>query len=444
MCVGWISRAMLAAFFTAGVCSWGPPTSAQDDFEREPINYSAATPDNVVSRLEARLRSGESDLEFEEHFGYLRAVLRELGVSHASQMLVFSKTSLQRQRIAPSTPRAVFFSDDVYVGFCQQGDVMELSAVDPRLGAVFYTLDQHPSARPRLVRQGDSCLICHASSSTQGVPGHVVRSVFSDPEGYPILSAGTYRIDHTSPLAQRWGGWYVTGTHRGAEHLGNLLIPEKEFSGKPDNAAGQNLTDLGDRFDRAKYLRPDSDLVALMVLEHQAQAQNFITKASFAGRQAIDAQQRLNAELGEPADHQWDSTASRIRGAGDPLVKYLLFAGEAPLAGRIEGTSTFTAEFAALGPRDSQGRSLRDFDLERRLFRYPCSYLIYSASFDSMPPEMSEYVLRRLHNVLTGQDTRPEFAHLSPDDRRAILEILRETKPNLPAYWRTEGTGGGE
>jgi hypothetical protein len=179
--------------------------------------------------------------------------------------------------------------------------------------------------------------------------------------------------------------------------------------------------------------------VALMVLEHQAHAHNLITKANFIGRQALFSQRQLNRELGELPDHQWDSTKSRIRSAGDPLVEYLLMAEETPLTDQLRGTSSFAAEFSAKGPRDSKGRSLRDLDLKRRMFRYPCSFLVYSPSFNSLPPEMSDYVLRRMYDVLTGKVTGPAFAHLTPEDRQAILEILRETKPDLPEYWRPEG-----
>ena len=104
--------------------------------------------------------------------------------------------------------------------------------------------------------------------------------------------------------------------------------------------------------------------------------------------------------------------------------------------GVITSTPGFAKDFVRRGPRDAKGRSLRDFDLERRLFKYPCSYLIYSAAFDGMPADVREYVLRRLYEVLTGADRAPEFAHLSAADRKAILEILVATKPNLPDYWR--------
>jgi hypothetical protein len=427
------SRLCLAAALIASL-----PTAARadDDFERPPIRYSDATPDNAVARLEKRLDAGQARLVHEPGFGYLRSVLRELGVSPASQTLVFSKTSLQRQRIAPRTPRALYFADDVYVGFCRNGEVMEVSASDPQLGTVFYTLEQRAQDRPRFVRQTDACLLCHGGTQTRGVPGHLVRSLYVDGEGLPILSSGSYRIDHTSPLAHRWGGWYVTGTHGAQTHMGNLIVRARQVREPVDNAAGQNLTDLGDRIDRSAYLSGHSDIVALMVLEHQAEGHNLLTRANFQTRTALHQEAALNRELNEPADHHWASTATRIKGVGEPLVRYLLFCEEAALTAPVKGTSGFAEEFAQKGPKDRRGRSLRDLDLSRRLFKYPCSYLIYSPSFDALPGPVKDYVYGRLHDVLTGRDQGKDFAHLSAADRQAILEVLLDTKPGLPGSWR--------
>jgi hypothetical protein len=430
-----IQLAIVAVFFLTGA---RPNRAfAADDFEKEPISYSSTEADNAASRLKQRIAEGKARLTHEEHFGFLRSLLRELNVPESSQMLVFSKTSLQRHRIAPRTPRALYFSDDVYVGFCQRGDVLEVSAVDPQLGAVFYTVDQERTDRPRITRHGDTCLICHGSSQTHGVPGLLVRSLFADAEGLPILASGTYRIDHTSPLKQRWGGWYVTGTHGDQTHLGNLVIRQRHVVEPVDNAAGLNVTDLSGRIDTKGYLTPHSDIVALMVLEHQTEGHNLITQANFQTRMALHQEAALNRDLGQPEGHRWDSTTRRIKSVGEPLVQYLLFSGEAELTARISGTSDFAAEFVQRRPRDDKGRSLRDFDLERRLFKYPCSYLIYSAAFDALPAPVKEYVLRRLWDVLGGRDAGKEFAHLSAADRQAIREILVATKKDLPDYWRS-------
>lgn len=246
---------------------------AADDFERAPINYSQATPDNAVSRLQQQLETGEASLKFDAERGYLDSILKALKIPTSSQVLVFSKTSLQRSRISAKTPRAPYFNDDVYVGFCLNGDVVEISVADPQLGTVFYSMDQDETEPPKFLRQTDACLLCHGSSNTKYVPGHTIRSVFADAAGQPILAAGTHRTDHTSPLKERWGGWYVTGTHGDQEHLGNLIVRSKRVPDKIDNSAGQNVTDLSTLFNVAPYVAPHSDLVALMVLEHQRRAQ---------------------------------------------------------------------------------------------------------------------------------------------------------------------------
>jgi hypothetical protein len=413
----------------------GASTVAQE-FEQEPIRYSQSRPNNRVSQLIDQVAAGDKVLVHDERFGYLRSLLKALDVSASSQTLVFSKTSLQRQRISPRTPRALYFNDDVYVGFCQQGEVLEISAADPNLGAVFYTLDQEPEGRPGFRRQTDNCLICHGSSQTKEVPGHVVRSVYTGPTGLPILSAGTVRVDQTTPLAKRWGGWYVTGTHGEQTHLGNLIVRDSKVPDEINNAAGQNQNSLGDHFDTSRYLTGHSDIVALMVLEHQADMHNLITRANFLTRQAIHYQQALNRELNEPADRVWDSTKSRIRSACEPLVEYLLFSDEAELTSQVQGTSGFAVEFAGQGIRDRHGRSLRDFDLNRRLFKYPCSYLIYSSSFEALPREAKDYVWQRLWSILSGEEESPKFSHLTNDNRQAILDILRDSLPSLPVGWR--------
>lgn len=408
-----------------------PPASIRgQDFDHEPINYAQSKANNAVSRLQTRLEDGTTKLARDDQQGYLAALLAELNVPISSQTLVFSKTSLQRNRIAPRTPRALYFNDDVYVGYCQMGDVLELSAADPELGTVFYTLYQE-TKQPRLVRQVDNCLQCHGSAMTRGVPGHLLRSVYVDTAGFPMLAMGTHRVDQTTPISNRWGGWYVTGTHGEQAHLGNLVLsntPERE---PVDNAAGQNVTELSKRLRTAEYLSPHSDLIALMVLEHQTEMHNLLTRANFQTREAMFAEVGLNKSLGEPLDHRWQSTTTRIESACEALVKYLFYCGEPPLTARLQGTSTFAEDFARQGPRDAKGRSLRDFDLEHRMFKYPCSYLIYSESFDALPKEALQVVVRRMRAVLTGADKSKEFAHLSDADRTAILEIIQGTKPGL-------------
>lgn len=412
---------------------------AEDDFERPPIGYSVATPDNAVDHLQARLDAGEESLAHDPRHGYLGSVLEALHVPVSSQTLVFSKTSLQQPLISPLSPRALYFNDDVYVGGVPNGDVVEISVADPALGTVFYTLDQQEVDRPRFQRRTDDCLICHGGAQTGGVPGHVVRSVYPDASGQPIFSAGSYRVDHTTPFVQRWGGWYVTGSHGGIGHLGNRTYLRRPDCDGPDGMEGLNVTSLDDRFDIDACLSPHSDLVALTVLAHQTAAHNAITKASFRTRTALHREMVLNRELGEPGTKRWPSTDTVIESAVEDLVDAFLFRNEAPLGEPIRGTSRFAAEFAAAGPHDSHGRSLRHFDLARRTFRYPCSFLIYSRSFDALPEEVRTRFWKRMDEVLSGADASGRHPHLSASDRSAVKLILAETKPGAPADWRAPG-----
>jgi hypothetical protein len=410
-------------------------SAAAQDIERDPIRYSAATPRNVASELQERLAQGTAKLVFEPGRGYLRSLLRALDVPESSQVLVFSKTSLQRERISPRTPRAIYFNDDVMVGYCNRGRVMEISAADDAIGTVFYTLGQEPGEKPVLERQTESCLLCHSSSANQGFPGHLVRSLYVDRQGNPLLARGSFRTDHTSPLAERWGGWYVTGTSGRQKHMGNVIYGESGSPEDPDDD-GVNVVDLKGRFKTSMYPAPHSDIVALMVLEHQAGMLNRLARAGMETRMALHYEREINKALGQPADAPSDSARSRIRSVGDAVVEYLLFRDEARLTGRIAGTSSFAADFAARGPRDAKGRSLRDFDLETRLFRYPCSYLIYSRAFDALPGEVKDYIYQRLWEILDGRRNGKDDPQLAPEDRAAIIEILRETKRDLPDYWK--------
>lgn len=407
-----------------------PGASARDEYEQPPIEYSQSTPDNRVATLQAAMDAGEIELRRDPRTGYLRPLLDRLDISIASQMLVFSKTSMQRDKISPRTPRAIYFSDDVYIGYCHAGDVIEVAVADPQLGAVFYTVDQTNHQRATLERQTHRCLQCHGATQTDDIPGFLVRSLFVSASGLPILSEGSHRVDHTTPIENRWGGWYVTGTHGAQTHLGNLIVRNREASRPWDNEGGQNVVELNDRFRTDDFLTPHSDIVALMVFEHQTHVHNLITKANFSAWQALRYEVELNRALKEPEGNRLESTTRRIADAGEKLVEGLLFSGEAPIKGPIAGTSTFAEEFVATGPRDESGRSLRDFDLSSRMFKYPCSYLVYSPSFAGLPTEMKRYVAQRLHEVVAGEGGSA-YEHLTEVDRQNIGEILRGTKSDL-------------
>jgi hypothetical protein len=297
-------------------------------------------------------------------------------------------------------------------------------------------MDQDAGPKPRIDRR-DECLQCHAAGGTLGVPGLVVRSVFVERSGMPLFHAGGFVTDHRSPLKQRWGGWYVTGTHGAARHMGNVFAEDRDHPDDLDREAGANVTDLKGRIDTGMYLSPGSDIVALMVLEHQTRMTNLLTRGGWETRMAIAEQQAINKAVGDPPDRLSDSAKRRIDNAAEAILKYMLFTDEALLDAPVKGASSFAAEFAARGPKDKTGRSLRDLDLTKRMFKYPCSYLIYSPQFDALPAPLQDRVYRRLFEIVSGADQTPAYARLTAADRRAILEIVRATKQGLPDYWKS-------
>ncbi|MCA9410728.1 MAG: hypothetical protein KC944_05940 [Candidatus Omnitrophica bacterium] len=427
-------RLVLGVLLIAVLHSWSAP--AFISFEEPPIDYSKTEPTDPVFQLAKRIENSEVELEYDSDKGYLPSILKLLNIPVSSQALVFSKTSFQAPYISRKKPRALYFNDDVYIGWVQNGDVVEISSVDPDLGAVFYTLDQNPGIEPKFQRQTDACLQCHSSPLTQSVPGHLFRSVFTDSNGNPILNAGTFVTTQNSPMRERWGGWYVTGRHGDQRHMGNVFLAHGNNPLDLPVEQGANVTKLDTLIDTSPYLSPHSDLVALMVFEHQTTMHNLITQANYQARVALAIQEELNEMEGKPSDEMSPGTLKRFSYAAEPLLKHLLFAEEATLEGPVKGTSGFADEFQSVGPRDSKGRSLRDFDLRTRMFKHPCSFLIYSESFDHLPDRFRGYFYRRLWEILTDTKAPSEDNQLSKSDRRAVLEILLETKLGLPDYWK--------
>jgi len=364
-----------------------------------------------VAQLNRKLQSGEIHLKFEERTGYLRSLLAALDIPIDSQVALFSGTSLQARIINARNPRTIFFNDSTAVGW-MAGGLIEVASLDPRQGATFYLLPQQTTPPPRQLARDTRCLACHYSTATLGVPGFLVRSIPSAPSGTIMPWLGNYTTDHRSPLDERWGGWYVTG--RGGRHLGNAPIEDRTLQDVRVDESNLNVATLENRFDTRSYLSPHSDIVALLVFDHQMRMMNLLTRLGWEAR-ILEDEGRTTAALND---------------AVTEAVDYMLFVDEAPLDG-IEGTSGFAERFSARGPRDSKGRSLRDFDLQRRLFRYPCSYMIYSEAFDALPAAARNAVAARLLQVLTGKDTSAKYKTLSGPDRLAILEILRETKTDL-------------
>jgi hypothetical protein len=365
------------------------------------IEYSKRPAHDPVAALNGKLNEGQA-LEFEPEHGYLKAVLDTLGIPVESQMAIFAKSSFQQHLIHPGNARAIYFNDTVAVGWVRGGPLLEIAAEDPEQGTIFYTLNQWKSASPRLKRR-DDCLGCHESYDTMGVPGMVLRSVYPAPDGQVMREMGSYNVDHRVPFAHRWGGFFVTGKSDALSHLGNAAF-------KSDNEAESVEPNF------KGYLAPSSDIVALMVFDHQMHMTNLLTRIGWETRFAL---------------HEKTLTPEKLAGMAAESVDYMLFTEEARISSPVRGTSGFEEKFAARGPFDSKGRSLRQFDLGRRMMRYPCSYMIYSAAFDGLPALAKDAIYRRMWRVLSGEIA----SRISEVDRRAIFEILRETKKDLPSYF---------
>lgn len=403
---------------------------AEDEYEQTPIRYSESQPKDAAYALEKLMNAGKVKLDRRNAWSVLKGLLKQFNIPEESQVMVFSKTSKQNDRISPQTPRVIYFGDDAYVGYSVGGS-LEVSTIDPLLGPIFYLLDPEVAdSQPLHFQRDQSCLSCHGGPFTPEIPGVLVRSVFPSAEGHPIMSQGSTVVDTTTPFSDRWGGWYVTGRHGSVLHRGNVIATEN-----PDNSCdmpvekGANITDLSTLFDTSPYPRKQSDIVALMVLEHQTSVQNVLTKANHTSLRAMHMQTSLQKELGEQVHAEPVGTARRIIDhCADDVIEALFFKDEAALPeGGIEGDEAFQIAFNSNAPHTEDGRSLKDLQLLTRLFKYRCSYMVHSLTFRHLTPPLKQTVLARMSEVLAGTDRSGQFDYLGAGEREHIARILTET-----------------
>lgn len=420
------ARRAIAGFATASAVAIVSAQTATVFVPRDhpAIQYSSRAPRDPVVDLNASIQKGTTSLSFEPlPRGYLASVLKAFDIPVSSQTLVFSENSLQRSHISQRTPRAIYFNDTVAVAWAKGADTIEATALDPTQGVHFYSIPQSRGAKPQFIHRNKDCLQCHLLPQTHGVPGVVTMSVLPLSDNKNDYAQG-WEADHRTPYEDRWGGWYVTGAQVPTKHLGNVPVLHVPKSYVRADAAPKLATAVG-AFDTAPYLTPHSDIVALMVLNHQTRMTNLLIRLGWQWRIAArDFPTR-------------SSIPPHIRDTAYELVDYMLFVDEAPLPSPVRGSSSFSTDFPAKGPRDNKGRSLRDLDLTRRLLRYPCSYMIYTPAFDALEPPVKAVVYDRMWRILSGVEKDPDYAKLTPADRRAIIDILRETKKDLPAYFRS-------
>jgi hypothetical protein len=400
-----------------------PVLAATDLWDLPPLRYSDTAASDPIARLAAEIGDGKRKLPSMNPLERLRFILKLLDVPEESQVLVYSKTSKQNALINPANPRCVFFNENSYVGYVPGGSI-EVITSDALLGSVYYLIESGGESEPmRISRDTSDCLSCHGTARTESVPGVLVRSVFPDSEGQPLLALGTFQIDHTSPLQERWGGYYVTG-RSSLPHLGNRTYTDTQTREFPTDSLVMET--LVGKIDISRYLRATSDIVALMVLEHQCLLHNQLVSAAMNYRRIHWLQKSLDPH-GDPdggtAGKHADESARRI-------VDLLLFENEAPLGDDgIEGSPAFQEAFTRRFPKTEDDRSLADFQLNDRLFKHRCSYMLYSQSFKNLPPRVMTAILARLKEVLAAEPGPENHPQLKSSERRKISSILAATVP---------------
>ncbi len=384
-----------------------------------PVIDYAQSANDAFTRLFEAIDAGDVSIAYQGERGYLDELLEALHISPSSQVMVFSQTALKGCLISPETPRAIYFNDEVYVAYVAGTPSLEIASMDAVIGPTFYEIPLEPDADIELRRHTSRCLNCHVDNhlSNGGSPIFTMHSALTNAEGNVYFARDSeFASNSTMPLEQRWGGWYVTGMHGDQLHRGNVFFPSPRTD-ILDRIADGNRASLEDLFDTSPYLSSYSDIVALLVMQHQVDVQNEIA--------------RVNYQVRTIAEREGTLTAEELAEQSEPLLRALFMSGEAPLTDTVEGVSGFTEYFQSLGPFDGYGRSLREFDLQTRVFTYPLSYLIYSEAFDALPEQVLAYISRRADKILSGTDQTQAYAHLSDLDRSSIRAILQETKPGF-------------
>ncbi|MCB1064835.1 MAG: hypothetical protein KDN20_18185 [Verrucomicrobiae bacterium] len=373
------------------------------------------------TQLKDDLENGKLPLDFSSEKAYVVSLLKALDIPVTSQMLVFSTTSLQLRMISPRNPRALYFNEDLFLGWVPGGKI-EIVSIDPEIGGIFYIFDINLNGRPPVAERSKRCMNCHSDDDTRQVPGIVIRSVVPGPSGGSLDSFRREDTGHQIPFADRFGGWHLTGGETIEKHWGNVIgrLFQGDITTTPQPP--------GQSFNWETYPVQSSDILPQLLHEHQAGFVNRVLEAGYRARFYLrEGGGRLSNRV----------HIDNLKKQADMLVKYLLFTDEAefPKAG-IAGDAAYASDFAAKRKPDGKGRSLRDFNMKDRIFEYRCSYMIYSDLFQALPEVFKNHVYRRLGEALDPQGGVADLSsHLSNAEKLAIREILRDTLADLPEGW---------
>ena len=420
--------------FLLSLCA-SPAGMAQfyNDYELEPHGYFSKDAKDPTTLLLKRIQRGEVVITEANGKPLVERFLKELKLDKDTQVLVFSKTSLQRRAVSYNNPRALYFNESVYLGWMPNGRI-EIASFDPELGPLFYFQRQLDDKTSPLFARTRSCLGCHAGDATNFLPGSLGRSVYPDQTGRPIKSLDDYRRSgHHIPLRHRYGGWFVSGNHGTMRHMGNAVASREDGKVIINREKFANLEKLDQFFRTESYPAPGSNIAALLVFDHQVTMHHRLVEAAYRARQSLFDSKLDPGEMDVRKLAKGRSMEEFMEGR-DKVIDYMLFREEIAIP-KVVCNPDFRRAFLSNRRPDKKKRSLKDLRLDGRIFENRCSYMIYSPTFEHLPPMLKGAIYRRIHEILTAKNPVEGFEHLEQDEKRRILEILHDTKSDLPAGW---------
>ena len=374
------------------------------DFKHEVHGYLDISPSDPFSKFMKRIEKGAVSLNYESDHAYLNSLFKELGISPHSQLLVYSTTSLQLSRISPRNPRAIYFSDDIYLGYVPGGQI-EIIGIDPQLGAIPYifNLPQAKDTTHPQIYRSKRCMNCHASKEMGGAPSLLVGSVIPGPGGGTLDAFRRNIFGHNIPYAKRFGGWHITGNNPFPQSWANQTgIMENGEIHKISNPPGKYFT-------WQNYPVQGSSIIPHLLLEHQIGFTNLCISATYQFRE-------INNSKDTFIDQQ-----------SDLLISYILFENEVSLPeNRIDKKTKYALDFEGYEKENQTQDSLRRLNLDSRIFDLRCSYMLFSNSFSGLPHPLKMSIFQKLYHLLScPQDKLPSrFSYLEQAERKKIKIIL--------------------